>query len=282
MEDSRNIIKAIDALTLKAGGEEVDSKNITEAIDNLKAVFNQEAIGIDDTLTQEGLAADAKATGNAISALNSKTNNPTITTINDLNAYLSNESSAARSLLFLNGTVTNALVERNASSIAIVAKMDTTTADMSLYSLDGNYIGIIRYNFSTSTVTKQIEVAQNSKTTVLEELLLRDGSSSGTVVATGALEYIKCHNVNSVTIAFNCSNITLQDIAYITGPNHMPANSLVPVCIRTSGSSYFVCILQQIGENELVIRSGDISSPSNPVLSFESSGRIYMYTTWVG
>lgn len=66
MEDSRNIIKAIDALTLKAGGEVVDSKNITEAIDNLKEVYSQEAIGIDDTLTQEGLAADAKAVGDLI------------------------------------------------------------------------------------------------------------------------------------------------------------------------------------------------------------------------
>ena len=66
MEDSRNIIKAIDALTLKAGGEVVDSKNITEAIDHLKEVYSQEAIGIDDTLTQEGLAADAKAAGDLI------------------------------------------------------------------------------------------------------------------------------------------------------------------------------------------------------------------------
>ena len=71
MEDSRNIIKAIDALTLKAGGEVVDSKNITEAIDNLKAVYDQEAIGIDKTLSQEGLAADAKAVGD-ISGLYSK------------------------------------------------------------------------------------------------------------------------------------------------------------------------------------------------------------------
>lgn len=69
MEDSRNIIKAIDALTLKAGGDPVDSKNITEAIDNLKAVFDQQAIGIDDTLTQEGLAADAKAVGDAIGTI---------------------------------------------------------------------------------------------------------------------------------------------------------------------------------------------------------------------
>lgn len=68
MEDSRNIIKAIDALTLKAGGEVVDSKNITEAIDHLKEVFNQEAIGIDDTLTQEGLAADAKAVGDKVAS----------------------------------------------------------------------------------------------------------------------------------------------------------------------------------------------------------------------
>lgn len=71
MEDSRNIIKAIDALTLKAGGEVVDSKNITEAIDNLKAVYDQEAIGIDKTLTQEGLAADAKAVGDSIQSLSS-------------------------------------------------------------------------------------------------------------------------------------------------------------------------------------------------------------------
>lgn len=70
MEDSRNIIKAIDALTLKAGGEVVDSKNITEAIDHLKAVYDQEAIGIDKTLSQEGLAADAKAVGDVV---NSKT-----------------------------------------------------------------------------------------------------------------------------------------------------------------------------------------------------------------
>lgn len=69
MEDSRNIIKAIDALTLKAGGEVVDSKNITEAIDNLRAVYDQEAIGIDTTLTKQGLAADAKAAGDKISAL---------------------------------------------------------------------------------------------------------------------------------------------------------------------------------------------------------------------
>lgn len=68
MEDSRNIIKAIDALTLKAGGEVVDSKNITEAIDNLKAVYDESAIGIDKTLTHEGLAADAKAVGDALKA----------------------------------------------------------------------------------------------------------------------------------------------------------------------------------------------------------------------
>lgn len=74
MEDSRNIIKAIDALTLKAGGEAVDSKNITEAIDHLKEVYSQEAIGIDDTLTQEGLAADAKAVGDAIDSANSAIN----------------------------------------------------------------------------------------------------------------------------------------------------------------------------------------------------------------
>lgn len=69
MEDSRNIIKAIDALTLKAGGEAVDSKNITEAIDHLKAVYDQEAIGLDTTLSQEGLAADAKAVGDALNAI---------------------------------------------------------------------------------------------------------------------------------------------------------------------------------------------------------------------
>lgn len=122
----------------------------------------------------------------------------------------------------------------------------------------------------------------NSKTTVMEEVSLHDGSSSGTAVATGTLEYTKCHNVNSVTIAFSCSNITLQSAAYITGANHMPSGFLVPVCIRTSGTSYFVGILQQIGENELIIRSGDMSSPSNPVLSFGSSGRIYLNLTWVG
>ena len=66
MEDSRNIIKAIDALTVKAGGTDPGSKNITEAIDNLKAVFDQKAIGIDKTLTQEGVAADAKAVGDEI------------------------------------------------------------------------------------------------------------------------------------------------------------------------------------------------------------------------
>lgn len=71
MEDSRNIIKAIDALTQKAGGGVVDSKNITEAIDHLKEVYSQEAIGIDDTLTQEGLAADAKAVGDQIASLSS-------------------------------------------------------------------------------------------------------------------------------------------------------------------------------------------------------------------
>lgn len=73
MEDSRNIIKAIDALTQKVGGEVIDSKNITEAIDHLKEVYSQEAIEIDDTLTQEGLAADAKAVGDAISTLDTKT-----------------------------------------------------------------------------------------------------------------------------------------------------------------------------------------------------------------
>lgn len=71
MEDSRNIIKAIDALTLKAGGGVIDSKNITEAIDHLKEVYDQKAIAIDDTLTREGFAADAKAIGNAINTLNS-------------------------------------------------------------------------------------------------------------------------------------------------------------------------------------------------------------------
>lgn len=68
MEDSRNIIKAIDALTLKAGGEVVDSKNITEAIDKLRAVYDESAIGIDKTLTHEGLAADAKAVRDLVNA----------------------------------------------------------------------------------------------------------------------------------------------------------------------------------------------------------------------
>lgn len=44
MEDSRNIVKAIDALTEKAGGQKVDSANIIEAIDNLRAVYNNTAI----------------------------------------------------------------------------------------------------------------------------------------------------------------------------------------------------------------------------------------------
>ena len=74
MEDSRNIIKAIDALTLKAGGEVVDSKNITEAIDKLRAVYNESAIGIDKTLTQEGVAADAEAVGNAIDDIKERMN----------------------------------------------------------------------------------------------------------------------------------------------------------------------------------------------------------------
>ena len=115
-----------------------------------------------ETYNGTSLGGSNKTVQAAINDLNSNINNPTITTINDLNTYLSNASSAARSLLFLNATVTNTLVERNASSIAIVAKMDNTTADMSLYSLGGNYIGIIRYNFSTSTVTKKIEAAQKS------------------------------------------------------------------------------------------------------------------------
>lgn len=44
MEDSRNIVKAIDALTEKAGGQKVDSANIIEAVDNLRAVYNKQAI----------------------------------------------------------------------------------------------------------------------------------------------------------------------------------------------------------------------------------------------
>lgn len=44
MEDSRNIVKAIDALTEKAGGQKVDSSNIIEAVDNLRAVYNNRAI----------------------------------------------------------------------------------------------------------------------------------------------------------------------------------------------------------------------------------------------
>lgn len=44
MEVSRNIVKAIDALTEKAGGQKVDSANINEAIDNLRLVYDQSAI----------------------------------------------------------------------------------------------------------------------------------------------------------------------------------------------------------------------------------------------
>ena len=121
--------------------------------------------------TGSSLAGSSQSVKSAIDNLNSNINNPTITTINDLNTYLSNVSSAARSLLFLNGTITNTLVERNASAIATVAKMDNTTADMSLYSLGGNYIGIIRYNFSTSTVTKKIEAAQKSDVEALNSNL---------------------------------------------------------------------------------------------------------------
>ena len=44
MEDSRNIVKAIDALTEKVGGQKVDSVNIIEAIDSLRLVYKQSAI----------------------------------------------------------------------------------------------------------------------------------------------------------------------------------------------------------------------------------------------
>lgn len=98
MEDSRNIIKAIDALTLKAGGEVVDSKNITEAIDQLKAVYDQKAIGIDKTLTQSGLAADAKAVGSRINEIDS---------INNVNTYCSDLNNANTSWCCYDNTTQN-------------------------------------------------------------------------------------------------------------------------------------------------------------------------------
>ena len=48
MEDSRNIVKAIDALTEKAGGQKKDSLNIIDAIDNLRNVFSNRAITEDE------------------------------------------------------------------------------------------------------------------------------------------------------------------------------------------------------------------------------------------
>lgn len=44
VEDSRNIVKAIDALTEKTGGIKVDSYNIIDAIDNLREAFNNSAM----------------------------------------------------------------------------------------------------------------------------------------------------------------------------------------------------------------------------------------------
>lgn len=48
MEVSRNIVKAIDALTEKAGGQKVDSANINEAIDNLRLVYKNTAISVSE------------------------------------------------------------------------------------------------------------------------------------------------------------------------------------------------------------------------------------------
>lgn len=126
------------------------------------------------------LAGSTQTLASAISALNSKINNPSITTIEALNTYLTNLPSAGRGIVMVNGTVANALIERNASAIATVARMDNTTADMSLYSLGGNYIGIIRYNFSTSTVTKKIEAAQKSDVEAL------NSKTNGTLLWSGS------------------------------------------------------------------------------------------------
>lgn len=76
-------------------------------------------------------------------------------TLADLNTYFSNDpNTRRRSTIWMGTTVTNALIGSSSNSIAIVAKADDSVADMLVFSLGAEKIAIVRYNFSTSTVTK--------------------------------------------------------------------------------------------------------------------------------
>ncbi len=66
--------------------------------------------------------------------------------------------SMERRVIFLKATVTNALIGRNASSTAIVTKMDNTNIDVLMFCLGGNYVGALRYNSSTSSVSKKLDI----------------------------------------------------------------------------------------------------------------------------
>ena len=95
-----------------------------------------------------------------VTSLNSKTDEIAnrfyvqVMTLEELNNYLSNDTNRRRSTIWMGTTVANALIGSSANSVAIVVKADDSVADMLVFSLGAEKIAIVRYNFSTSTVTK--------------------------------------------------------------------------------------------------------------------------------
>ena len=93
-----------------------------------------------------------------IDTLSDKWSLPTITSLQGLNAVLSALPSNGRTSLLFNSTVTNVLAETSTVSTAYATRMDNATADMFLFSISGDFIGTVRYNFSTSTVVKKYDI----------------------------------------------------------------------------------------------------------------------------
>lgn len=207
------------------------------------------------------LAGSAQSVKSALDALNSKINNPSITTIEALNTYLTNLPSAGRGIVMVNGTVANALIERNASAIATVAKMDNTTADMSLYSLGGNYLGIIRYNFSTSTVTKRIEAAQNSYTTI-------DVSNNHTLIPSGS----DFNNYTTPGVYYVMSD---SDGATMVNAPRKSSGKLIVMARHTSGylAQYYYPSTSNFTRYVRSYGGGSWSAWITEEISYENAGR---------
>lgn len=114
----------------------------------------------------------------------------------------------------------------------------------------------------------------NELTTTTLTATLRDGGTSGTVLATGTATIKRNEGFIDFKLAItNCDDVSITGAsATITFDSALPSQipAYFPIIIRKGGQSYFIATAQNLS-TYIVIRGGDFANQSNPRWTFDSA-----------